>query len=237
MSSRLVKAVPGQTGKLLSAFLLGNRNLLPDIITRDFNRIGISHILSVSGMHFSILAGGLEFLLTLMRIQKKRRVILMILFTLFYMGLTGFALPVCRAGIMLLFVYAGFLFGQERDALTSLFIATAVNCLITPYAVLDAALWLSFLSTFGIIIANEVFSPIIQKLKEKNFIGKIIGTILFNLIITLAATFAILPLYLALFRQNFPDISLRQPYFNPFSRPVYVCGTLLSHLRANCIFK
>lgn len=216
MSDRLEKSVPGETGKLLSAFFLGNRALVSDRIAQDFGRVGISHILSVSGMHFSVLAGGLEFLLNLFGLRKKRRSSLIIVFALFYMGLTGFVPPVTRAGIMLVLVHIAHLLGRERDALTSLFAAAALICLFSPYAVLDPSLWLSFFSTFGIVVANEGLAPVLDRMKRRNLIGKIGGTVLFNLAVTFAATLAVLPLIWL----YFGEISLLAPLSNLILTPI-----------------
>ena len=91
-----------ESGALVSALLLGERDLLPDKLRLDFKRIGISHILALSGLHLAILSLGVGKLLSLLKVKKKARLVIIILFILIYMALTGFSVSVCRAGIMII---------------------------------------------------------------------------------------------------------------------------------------
>ena len=91
-----------ETGGLLGAILLGDRTYLSGQTSLDFSRIGISHVLALSGMHLAILILGIEKLLSLIGISKKARYIITIILTLAYVALTGFSVSVVRAGIMLI---------------------------------------------------------------------------------------------------------------------------------------
>lgn len=145
----------GQTGAILSALLLGERDYLPDQLRLDFRRIGISHILALSGMHLAILSLGIEKLLPLAQVKKKARVAITAVFVLLYMALTGFSVSVVRAGVMLILSSVLYLLGRTKDSLTSLSVAVLVICIFTPYAIMDISLWLSALATFGIIAFSE----------------------------------------------------------------------------------
>lgn len=148
----------GQTGAILSALLLGERDYLPDQLRLDFKRIGISHILALSGMHLAIISVGIGKALSLLRVKKKARVVITAIFVLVYMALTGFSVSVVRAGVMLIISSILYLLGRTKDSLTSLSVAVLVICLFTPYAILDISLWLSALATFGIIAFSEYSS-------------------------------------------------------------------------------
>ena len=78
------------TGAIVSALLLGERDYLPSQLRLDFKRIGISHILALSGMHLAILSLGIEKLLLLFKIGKKKRIIITVIFVCLYMAFTGF---------------------------------------------------------------------------------------------------------------------------------------------------
>lgn len=145
-----------ESGSLLCALLLGERDYLPDQLRLDFRRTGISHILALSGMHLAILSIGIGKLLTLFNIKKKARLVIVSVFVIIYMTLTGFSVSVCRAGIMLIIASFLFLLGYSKDSLTSLSIAVFVICLFTPYAIYDISLWLSALATYGIIVFADI---------------------------------------------------------------------------------
>lgn len=143
------------SGALLSALLLGERNNLSSQTRLDFKRIGISHILALSGMHLSILSLGITNFLTLLRVKKKPRTIFIIGFVTLYMAFTGFSVSVVRAGLMLIISSLLFLFSRTKDSITSLVMAVFIICTMTPYAIYDIALWLSAFATLGILILSE----------------------------------------------------------------------------------
>jgi predicted membrane metal-binding protein len=51
-----------------------------------------------------------------------------------------------------------FLLTGCKDGITSLFMASTIIILVTPYASQDVGLWLSILATFGIIVAVEMLN-------------------------------------------------------------------------------
>lgn len=151
-----------KASSLFFALFLGEREMLDDQIKLDFKRLGITHILALSGLHLSIISLGLSKALSVLRVKKKARLIIVSFFIFAYMILTGLSVSVVRAGIMILLSSALFLVGKTKDSPTSLSIAVLVILIVTPYAVYDLALWLSALSTLGIVAMGdleEVYSP------------------------------------------------------------------------------
>ena len=57
LSASLIAALGGETGAYASAMLLGMRSLIPSDDRQAFSRLGIAHILSVSGFHVGVLIG------------------------------------------------------------------------------------------------------------------------------------------------------------------------------------
>ena len=154
---RAVDLAGEDAGGLLGALLLGERELVSKQLELDFQRTGIIHILSLSGMHLAILTAALDKLLYIIRINKKVRTFLGCIFSLLFMALTGFPITVCRAGIMLIVSSVLTLISGNKDSITSLAIAGVMVVAMQPYSALDIGLWLSLLSTFGILVAAETF--------------------------------------------------------------------------------
>jgi len=150
-------------GGLLCALLLGEKDYLPLGVKTDFSRIGISHILALSGMHLAILAIGFSKLMMFMKLGKKPATILTILFTALYMILTGLSLSVMRAGFMLIISAVLFLLGNTKDSMTSLFVSVSLICIFQPYAIFDLSLWLSAFATLGIVVMSEYQSEKYEK--------------------------------------------------------------------------
>ena len=145
-------------GGLLCAVLLGERSYLSEQTALDFSRIGISHILALSGMHLAILAFAIDKLLILLKIKKKPRKIIEIILIAAYTVFTGLPISVVRSALMLIISYVIFLLSAKSDSVTNLFISVFLICAIQPYSVFDISLWLSACATFGILALSETIS-------------------------------------------------------------------------------
>ena len=169
--SRYLKLISdSETGSMVSALLLGERDMLSEQTQLDFRRIGITHMLALSGMHLAILSLALEKLLRLIGVKYKQRATATIVFTLLYMLLTGLPVSVKRAGIMLIISSLLKIVYRDSDPVTSLFIAVSLICITTPYSIFDISLWLSAFATLGVIISSEIIEAIPKesaKIKSK----------------------------------------------------------------------
>ncbi len=148
---------------LAKALVLGDRSYLPDLLDRDFSRIGISHILALSGMHLTLLIG--IYLFFAKRLIKCRTFIRasVIPLTLFILLFTGLSASLLRASLMLIVSYIGLIMKRRPDSLTVLFFILFIIFAVDPYSVFDVGLILSFSSVFGILLLMPYFSA--QKLK------------------------------------------------------------------------
>lgn len=207
LSSIFEKELGGDAANLASAISLGNKSLLDNDILRDFRRTGLSHVLAISGMHLSVIILLLDIILRRTGIKKEVRCVLVLFFALFYVALTGFSSSTVRAFIMTSFVYTSFLLRRDNDAITSLFFALFLILFISPPAVWDIGLWLSFLAVLGILTANYFIQFISNKLYESKihkFWIKILVYLSSAVIITLAANvFVCFPMWMC-----FQELSL-----------------------------
>lgn len=174
------------SGALLSALLFGEKDYLSDQVKLDFKRIGISHILALSGMHLAILSFGLGKLLSIFGIKKKARLAITSALVFIYMALTGFSLSVMRAGFMLIISSILFLLSRSRDSITSLVVAVTLICIFDPCAIFSTSLWLSAFATLGIIVLGEYTSKHMKK--ATTAFQKLLRSILIGM---LASVFAI----------------------------------------------
>lgn len=226
LTERLYEAVPGEGGALFSALLLGNRAGLSASFTRDMARIGTSHMLSLSGMHLVVLTAGIAFLLKRLRFCKHLRTLLLGFFVVFFMVLTGLSSSVMRAGFMFLLSALPFFLREEKDSFSSLLAAVAVICLFEPYATRDISLWLSSLSTLGILFLFDRMER--RENANRSLKTRIFHAVLISLSVTVAATVATLPLTLCIFK-TFPLLS---PIANLLLSPLVQIALYLSMFAA-----
>lgn len=201
LCDRLQAVIGGEAGALAGALLLGNRSMLSDDTVLSFRRAGISHILALSGLHVSVLIGVLELLLRLLGLPRRLRAFLIPPAALFYFGLTGCAPSTFRAVVMTCVLYLGLLFLEQYDSFTALCAALMLLLTVTPYAVLDVSLWLSFTAASAIVLfmpaATGLFSGQRWKYRPR-WISRLLRTLVTALAVGLFSNAAILPL-LALF--------------------------------------
>ncbi len=195
LSSILTNTIDGDEGDLSSALLLGNKNLLSDTIRRDFRRVGASHILALSGLHMSLIMGAFAFFLKFFIHKITPRAIILSCIALFYLALTGFSVSATRSVIMLLIVYLSLIIFGISDSLTSLSVAGALIVFFSPGAVIDAAFWMSFSSTLGILVfippINDFCNEFLAKNREKK-LKYLSYKLLFRLLTAIATTLAAL---------------------------------------------
>ena len=106
VQEKLASVFPADTAGFMTALLTGERSGLSDEAAADLRICGVYHVVSVSGMHVSILLG---FLLCALRGRRRRALIgvpAAVLFIAFIGGTPG----VMRAGIVYAFALAAPLF-------------------------------------------------------------------------------------------------------------------------------
>lgn len=165
----LHRSIGGDEADFASAIFLGNKGNVSQKIKLAFRRCGASHLLALSGLHLSVLAGGFEFALRAVRIKKKIRIGISALATVFFAMITGLSASVLRAAIMLIIYFASQLIGEERDSLTSLFVALALILTLRRYAVWDAGLWMSFFATLGLVLFSDRLLPRFSTTTRENY--------------------------------------------------------------------
>ena len=216
IQERIYRLTDEESGSIIGALTLGNRDGLSADLERDFRRCGISHALALSGLHMTLIIGAFELLMRFLGIDKRIRCVLLILISFAYLALTGFSMSAARAVIMLGFVYIGNLIWSESDSITSLALAVTVILMVSPYAIFDISLWMSALATLGIIIIVEIVSPLGYKIKKKSLAVQALYKLLVSVSVTLAAIF-----FLSVFTWLcFGEISLIAPLSNLIITPV-----------------
>lgn len=164
LSRTLAEVMPEPQASLAQGIILGIRGNIPAGVKADFSLTGTAHLLAISGLHLSIVAG---LMLTLgIRLFGRRRYIYvwLALGTIWlYALLTGMHPPVLRAAIMASLFLAAELLGRQRSAITALVFAAAVMVGISPGLLRDASFQMSFMAITGLIF---VFPPV-QALSRK----------------------------------------------------------------------
>ncbi len=150
-----------------SAVFAGDRSYMSEGDIASVRRSGTSHLLAVSGMHFSVIMGMAYFFVSSLGLSVRSRYVLLSIGALAYAGFTGFSPPVVRSGIMLLLTYAAAVAGKRTDPLTSLLGAGALMLGVCPYYLLSPSFWLSFSATLGVVMLSSVLEELFERRHKK----------------------------------------------------------------------
>ncbi len=198
---------------VLAALAIGDQNSIPASQWQVFTRTGVNHLMSISGLHITMLAG-LAFSLvyagwkrsirlTLALPTRKAAAIAGVLVALGYALLSGFSVPAQRTVYMLFAVAASLLLSRNIAPSQILASALTIVLLADPWAVMAPGFWLSF-GAVGLI-----FYITANRLGNMHWIVEY-GRVQW------AMTIGLIPPMLAMFQQ----VSLVSPLANAFAIPL-----------------
>lgn len=143
---------------VLIALSVGDQRSIPGDQWQVFNRTGVTHLLSVSGLHVTMVAAlfaaAINFLwrrserFMLMLPAQKAAVLAGWLAAFSYALLAGFEVPAQRTLYMLSVVALALLSGRNFGASRTLLCAMLVVLVLDPFAILAIGFWLSFGAVF-----------------------------------------------------------------------------------------
>lgn len=155
------------TGGLLKALVVGDRGGLTVEARDRFVAVGMSHVLSISGLHVGMLSLAVYFLC---RVVAARSTWLLLRFpvqklaalgslapVLLYAAVAGARIPTVRAAIMIGLYQLAVLSGRNASLFRSLALAALIAALVWPGAVMEASFQLSFLAVLSIAGGIRIF--------------------------------------------------------------------------------
>ncbi len=172
----LITRVYGEHAALPKALLLGVRDEMPEDVTEQFAQSGITHILAVSGLHVGLLAGMLTLVLRALRVPRKPRFCVMLVFLALYCALLNFSAPVLRASVLFLLAEIGRLRRRRRDGLTLLASTFLLILLLRPLDLFTASFQLSFAAVLGIALLSRRFTRRLSFIRWRAARGAIAAT-------------------------------------------------------------
>lgn len=142
---------PGTEAGYMKGLLIGMREDLDPERFRDFSRLGMTHILAISGMHVGVFVWAVTALGRRLGLTRERTVLAAVWAVPFYVAFTGLSPSVVRAGLTAMGGLYAAGKGWLRDALSLLGLALVGMLLWSPHYITDVGFQLSFLVTAGLI--------------------------------------------------------------------------------------
>lgn len=199
LSEVLRSGLAEDEGGVLAAMTVGDRSHLSSELNAAYRAAGLSHVLVVSGMHVSLLCGGLfAGLPTKGKRERSRRsrqaqALASIGMAVLLAGVTGFTPSVLRAGAAVVISGIGVLLLRPADPLTSLGVAGLCMALGNSYAVCDVGFELSFAAVAGTLAGAEAAKRARAAWMPRRLPGSLLDTVCIAVCAS-AATFPVLVL-------------------------------------------
>lgn len=158
LAAKIDRYFRNEEASVLKAVTLGSVDEELTDLRHQLRMSGIFHIVSVSGIHFSILAVSLIFFFKLIGLPLKRRYSFTILFLIFFCLIVGAYPSVLRATLMACLYFAAKLLSKESDFLNTISLASLVILLLNPMNLFSPGFQFTFIVSFFIFHFLEKFS-------------------------------------------------------------------------------
>ena len=200
----------GADAPIVRALLIADMRELSPTLRDRYSAAGLSHMLSVSGLHVGLIAVAVSLVAQIVGLSKRRADAFVVSLTAFYVLVIGAPLPAVRAAVML--GAASLSSATQRP--TSAWAVLAVSALVPlldPGSILDIGFQLSMAGMVA-LVASGALSKRIEWLSA----GGWKGTLYRSLVASTAATLLTAPLVAAVFGR----ISFVAPITNLVAVPV-----------------
>lgn len=152
--------IPNRELGVLSALVIGNRDLLDKETFQSYSVAGAMHVLAVSGLHVGLFYVVILWILdrTIGR-QRWRwfKFILVLLGLWVYAGVTGFSPSVSRAATMFSFVALGNAIDRRHSIYNTLAMSAFCLLIYNPRILFEVGFQLSYLAVLGIVFMSKRF--------------------------------------------------------------------------------
>ncbi|MBM3183828.1 MAG: ComEC/Rec2 family competence protein [Chlamydiae bacterium] len=226
-----------RSADFLSALTTGN--LEDRSIKYEFSRLGLQHLLAISGFHFATLIAFLIFAFSLCLSHSSKWLILLILLTLYYL-FVGPLPGVERSWLTAVGYLVGRILKRQGTAINLLGFSLGCEVTLNPLIVSNIGFQLSFASCLGILLLHSAFERFLRNLLPKRTLKEKLQFSIFEkhililssfwrqtLALTFAVNIAILPILLAHF-STFPLLSLLYNLFFPLCVGLLLCLLLIA---------
>ena len=210
---------------VIVALVVGDQRTISQSDWQVFNRTGIGHLVSISGLHVTMLASlGAWLTFALWRKKPawaarlpahKAAALAGTSVALIYCLLAGFGVPAQRTlymiGMVALALWMGRMTSVSRVLCAALFVVVAID----PWAVMGAGFWLSFCAVAAIfyVSAGRIDAPLAA---DAGWRARLSHTLLVAGRVQWAVTLGLVPLTMLLFHY----VSLASPFANAIAIPL-----------------
>jgi len=188
-----------KTKGYLMMFLFADKNYISEDTYLNYQKLGISHLFAVSGMHISFTV--MLLLKILYRLNDRKKYTIIIIFLLYYLFLTDFTISMMRACFQFILLSINKLYKLKINKINILILLFSIFLLNNPFYIYNVGFIFSFLISFSLLLFNNIIN-------KGSYIKKIIKTSLISFLVSIPVLI-----------NNFYQINILSVVFNVFYIP------------------
>jgi competence protein ComEC len=154
-ASKAIEEIFRDDAPMAKALLIAEQSEIPREVKQRYSTAGLIHMLSISGLHVSIIAGAVELILHMLRLPLRLVAALSLSIIVLYVAIIGFPPPALRAGVMVGVSLASRVMQRPTSRWGELAVGAFIP-LISPPTILNLGYQLSVGGIAGLIASGAV---------------------------------------------------------------------------------
>jgi competence protein ComEC len=197
---------------IVSSLLTGQRAGIHRKVSRELQQSGLYHVISISGLHVSLMATIVFFMARLLMALsmnfalrfpiKKIAAFMALIAIIIYMLIVGSSPPTLRSVLMTGLALVAIMLDREPIQMRVVALAAVFILVLQPESAIDVGFQMSFCAVIGLVAFYQSTKKFwVLPIWQESFIFKCVRLLLASLATSLAATLVTAPLVLYYFQQ------------------------------------
>ena len=177
MKNKILKRINScpKTGNYIKTFIFADKNDIDNTTYSNYQKLGISHLLSISGLHISFIS--LLLLKIFSKLSEIKRYLIVSIILFIYLFFTNFTISMFRAYIQFILFFINKLFKLNVKNENVVVLILSIFLFINPFNIYNIGFLFSFSICYGLIRFNNLINKgnIIFKLFKISLISFLIS--------------------------------------------------------------
>ena len=160
----------------LMAFILGNKSLVSKEALISYQENGTSHLFAISGMHITLLSSLINKLLKKIKVNEQKRFLIISLFLIFYLFITGLSSSTFRGVLFYIFFSINKIYYFYVKPVNIFIVILSVVLFVNPYFIYYIGFQYSFFISFSLLAFSKfIIGNYLVKLLKTSFISFVVS--------------------------------------------------------------
>lgn len=167
VADRVRADLPGGTGAIGAALMVGEQRAIPEAVADPLRASGLTHIVSISGLHMSLVAGGVMVALRLLFVAlpgfslqhaaKKWAAAIAIVAATVYLLMSGMQVAALRSHLMICVALLAVLVDRPAITMHTVAVAAMAILVVDPSSALEPSFQMSFLAVIALVASWDLW--------------------------------------------------------------------------------